>query len=291
MKELHIFLFPDYFLPYCIGRSSGRIRGPWSDRSGVLSLKAPRGAWPHILTRVCGGILCLVPTTASVRLLSPTPCSPFHNQTATMEPFEEDSPFESEPERHQSDSSSSRVDVSGVSSPDPAGQPGRLSSPPTSPSKRNIFPSLGSHRQPQAYKSDFCCGRDQWLHSGEDAEILVSLHLASGSLSLFPAEDSGDNHADFCIDNRRSQNIDQLLVPVYHIHNPSRGKQTLLVAESLEFKRFLRMQKRITDTPNSSRYATTSSSSTLLLLFLQYLPSRPSAITPSSRQRQRKTRQ
>ena len=91
-----------------------------------------------------------------------------------MEAFEDENPFESEPERLQSpDSSSSRVDISGVSSPELASQPSRLTSPPTSPSRRNTFPSSGSHRQPQAHKSDFCCARDHWLHSGEDVEILV----------------------------------------------------------------------------------------------------------------------
>ncbi|KAI1796552.1 hypothetical protein LXA43DRAFT_986008 [Ganoderma leucocontextum] len=103
-----------------------------------------------------------------------------------MEPFEDDNPFESEPERLQSDSSSSQVNVSGVSSPDLAGQPARLSSSPTSPSRRNTFPSLGSHRQPQAYKSDFCCGRDQWLHSGEDAEILITDALKTSVNSSSP---------------------------------------------------------------------------------------------------------
>ena len=89
-----------------------------------------------------------------------------------MEAFEDDeNPFETEPERLQSDSSSSRANISGLSSPVP--QQTRVASPPTSPGRRNTFPSPGSHRQPQAFKNDFCCLRDRWLHSGEDAEILV----------------------------------------------------------------------------------------------------------------------
>ncbi len=92
-----------------------------------------------------------------------------------MEAFEDENPFESEPQRLQShsDSSSSQVDISGVSSPELVSHPAPLASPPTSPSRRNTFPSPGSHRQPQAQKSDFCCTRDHWLHSGDDAEILV----------------------------------------------------------------------------------------------------------------------
>ncbi|KAH9933326.1 uncharacterized protein B0H18DRAFT_1092886 [Fomitopsis serialis] len=91
-----------------------------------------------------------------------------------MDGFEDENPFETEPERNHSDtSSSSRVAVSEPPSPLP--NPSLpLSSPPLSPSSRRpTFPSQGSHRQPQTYKSDFCCARDQWLHSGEDVEILV----------------------------------------------------------------------------------------------------------------------
>lgn len=156
----------------------------------------PSGSWQWQWREVASGPYASVPVgvscyawyqplTASPNLpprlsspLSPAFESAFSpSNPAAMEPFEDDNPFESEPERLQSDSSSSRVNVSGVSSPDLAAQPAHPSSPPMSPSRRNTFPSPGSHRQPQAFKSDFCCGRDQWLHSGEDAEILVSLHL------------------------------------------------------------------------------------------------------------------
>lgn len=95
----------------------------------------------------------------------------------TMEAFEDENPFESEPARIRSphsDSSSSRIDISGMSSPEIGSHSATLRSPPTSPSRRSAFPSPGSHRQPQVNKSDFCCGRDHWLHSGEDVEILVS---------------------------------------------------------------------------------------------------------------------
>ncbi|KAH9946501.1 hypothetical protein B0H21DRAFT_779075 [Amylocystis lapponica] len=88
-----------------------------------------------------------------------------------MEAFEDENPFETEVERNHSDTSStSRVNVS-----EPVSPPIReFTSPPASPTERRPpFPSPGSHRQPQAYKSDFCCGRDQWLHSGEDVEVLI----------------------------------------------------------------------------------------------------------------------
>ncbi|RPD64304.1 hypothetical protein L226DRAFT_544894 [Lentinus tigrinus ALCF2SS1-7] len=105
-----------------------------------------------------------------------------------MEAFEDENPFESEPERLQShsDSSSSRVDLSGVSSPELVSQQARIASPPTSPSRRNTFPSPGSHRQPQVHKSDFCCARDHWLHSGEDAEILITDALKTSVNSTSP---------------------------------------------------------------------------------------------------------
>ncbi|KAI0349803.1 hypothetical protein OH77DRAFT_1464841 [Trametes cingulata] len=101
-----------------------------------------------------------------------------------MEAFEDENPFESEPERLQSDTSSSRANISGLSSPVP--QQARVVSPPTSPTRRNAFPSPGSHRQPQTFKSDFCCARDQWLHSGEDVEILITDALKTSVNSSSP---------------------------------------------------------------------------------------------------------
>ncbi|KAI0629185.1 hypothetical protein C8Q77DRAFT_1066259 [Trametes polyzona] len=104
-----------------------------------------------------------------------------------MEAFEDENPFESEPERLQrSDSSSSRANVSSLSSPVPPPQQARVASPPTSPNRRNAFPSPGSHRQPQTFKSDFCCARDRWLHSGEDVEILIVDALKTSVNSTSP---------------------------------------------------------------------------------------------------------
>ena len=97
--------------------------------------------------------------------------------------FEDENPFETEPERNHSDtSSSSRVAVSEPPSPLPTAARA-LSSPPQSPSlRRPTFPSQGSHRQPQTFKNEFCCARDQWLHSGEDVEILVDrIHRSKSS--------------------------------------------------------------------------------------------------------------
>lgn len=94
--------------------------------------------------------------------------------TTAMEAFEDENPFENEPDHAHSDNSS-RVNVSGAPSPQFDPQSIRVASPPTSPSKRNAFPSPGTNRHPQAFKHDFCCSRDNWLHSGEDIEILVSV--------------------------------------------------------------------------------------------------------------------
>lgn len=90
-----------------------------------------------------------------------------------MDPYETENPFEEDTDRVQSEASSAyRVNLSAPSSP-----PSQSSRIPSSPSlgsaSRPAFPSSGSHRQPQAYKSDFCCTRDQWLHSGEEVEIVV----------------------------------------------------------------------------------------------------------------------
>lgn len=63
----------------------------------------------------------------------------------------------------------------------PPAHPARIpSSPPLSPGMARGFgsPPATSPRQafrpPQpTFKSDFCCARDRWLHSGEDVEIQV----------------------------------------------------------------------------------------------------------------------
>ncbi|CAL1714951.1 unnamed protein product [Somion occarium] len=91
-----------------------------------------------------------------------------------MDPYETENPFEEDTDRVQSEASSAyRVNLSAPSSP-----PSQSSRIPSSPSlgsaSRPAFPSSGSHRQPQAYKSDFCCTRDQWLHSGEEVEIVIT---------------------------------------------------------------------------------------------------------------------
>ncbi|KAI0788801.1 hypothetical protein C8Q75DRAFT_767993 [Abortiporus biennis] len=89
-----------------------------------------------------------------------------------MDVFEEENPFDTLPERSQSDnlpgfdeSSTSALSSSLnlQTSPIPSSTPTHTS-----------FPSPGTHRQPQAFKDDFCCARDQWLHSGEDVEILIT---------------------------------------------------------------------------------------------------------------------
>ncbi|EMD39045.1 hypothetical protein CERSUDRAFT_112741 [Gelatoporia subvermispora B] len=103
-----------------------------------------------------------------------------------MDHFEDENPFESEPERLHSDTSSAMVAVSQPSSP-PMHPARVLASPPASPtSRRPVFPSSGSHRQPQMHKSDFCCIRDQWLHSGEDVEILITDALKTSVNSSSP---------------------------------------------------------------------------------------------------------
>ena len=90
-----------------------------------------------------------------------------------MDTFEDDNPFENDMnDRVPSETSStSKVNISAPSSPPVSA---RLLSP-TKP-----FSSPGTQRQSQqSFKSDFCCYRDRWLHSGEDAEIQVCARLAS----------------------------------------------------------------------------------------------------------------
>lgn len=90
-----------------------------------------------------------------------------------MDTFEDDNPFENDMlDRVPSETSSTcKVNISAPSSPPNSA---RLLSP------NKPFPSPATQRQPQQpFKGDFCCYRDTWLHSGEDAEILVCARLAS----------------------------------------------------------------------------------------------------------------
>lgn len=88
-----------------------------------------------------------------------------------MDTFEDDNPFENDIDRVSSETSStSKVNISAPSSP--PSNPAQL----LSPNKQS--PSHASQRQPpQTFKGDFCCYRDRWLHSGEDAEILVCVRV------------------------------------------------------------------------------------------------------------------
>ncbi|EIW79176.1 hypothetical protein CONPUDRAFT_83461 [Coniophora puteana RWD-64-598 SS2] len=88
-----------------------------------------------------------------------------------MDGFEDDNPFEVDVDRMSSaTSSTSKVNISAPSSP-PANH-SRVASP-TSATPSRPFPSPGTQKQPQQTKTDFCCQRDRWLHSGEDNEIQI----------------------------------------------------------------------------------------------------------------------
>ncbi|KIK96500.1 hypothetical protein PAXRUDRAFT_825897 [Paxillus rubicundulus Ve08.2h10] len=89
-----------------------------------------------------------------------------------MDTYEDDNPFENDIDRVPSETSStSKVNISAPSSPPP--NSARLLSPTSPPNRPPSSP--GTNRHPQLnHKSDFCCYRDRWLHSGEDAEISIT---------------------------------------------------------------------------------------------------------------------
>ncbi|KZT27763.1 hypothetical protein NEOLEDRAFT_1087959 [Neolentinus lepideus HHB14362 ss-1] len=90
-----------------------------------------------------------------------------------MDTFHDENPFEIDTDRALSESSSaSQVNVSAPSSP-----PTDLfaQTRPESPQQNRPFPSPGSGARQTVYKSDYCCSKDKWLHSGEDVEILASI--------------------------------------------------------------------------------------------------------------------
>lgn len=68
-----------------------------------------------------------------------------------------------------------------------------------------------------AVKTEFCCGRDQFLHSGEGAEILVSI-----SYFLKPCS------SRFCLPDRGCrQDERELVLTLYRLCNTNRGMSPL----------------------------------------------------------------
>lgn len=96
-----------------------------------------------------------------------------------MDTFEDDNPFDQENVHViPPNSSSVRLDFSEPSSP-------RIQSAshlPVSPSPDPQFPSPESKIKVQGNlnKTDFCCNRDRYLHSGENTDILVGF-IGSGT--------------------------------------------------------------------------------------------------------------
>jgi hypothetical protein len=147
--------------------------------------------------RACYAVLNVLASYSTTHVHSPLNCTPHSVTTrptqaiytidSPMEPFEDENPFSTADPPLSSASSNSHVDVSAPSSP--ANNTVTLPSHPPrvgiqTSSLRSGFPSQGSGhntRSPTS-KSDFCCVRDQWLHSGEDVEILVSRFLPFESL-------------------------------------------------------------------------------------------------------------
>ncbi|EIN06112.1 hypothetical protein PUNSTDRAFT_54425 [Punctularia strigosozonata HHB-11173 SS5] len=82
-----------------------------------------------------------------------------------MDAFEDENPFQTDVAPAFAAPSSPPA-----STPSSPPRPGARSPPLSRPS----FPSPGSHGRPKpAFKEDYCCTRDQWLHSGEDVEIQI----------------------------------------------------------------------------------------------------------------------
>ena len=108
-----------------------------------------------------------------------------------MSEFDDHNPFRNDDDITQvgpepSSPVGSNVDLSSEPSTPPthpARIPAAAASPPTSPGVNRGFISpplsaraqttFSGRAQQPSFKSDFCCARDRWLHSGEDVEIQV----------------------------------------------------------------------------------------------------------------------
>ncbi|TDL23665.1 hypothetical protein BD410DRAFT_746379 [Rickenella mellea] len=88
-----------------------------------------------------------------------------------MSDFEDENPFQTEAD-DVSSVTVSHVEISAPSSP--PSHPSRILSSPSSPTVTRPVLSSPPQKQPQqTFKTDFCCGLDRWLHSGEDIEISI----------------------------------------------------------------------------------------------------------------------
>ncbi|KAG5221000.1 Sorting nexin, cytoplasm-to-vacuole targeting pathway/endosomal [Salix suchowensis] len=105
------------------------------------------------------------------------------NAPLPMDTFEDENPFETEETNTSEVSSTSKVDLS--EPPSPAHRPARFASLPASPQLSRPFPSPGTRRQPATnYKTDFCCARDRFLHSGKKSRYWGTLCSAVWAFSL-----------------------------------------------------------------------------------------------------------
>ena len=96
-----------------------------------------------------------------------------------MDAFEDDNnPFETEDRVTSETSSASKVDISEPNSP-PPNLARALSQSPTVADK--ALPPGPQKPPAPAPRTEFCCSRDRWLHSGQDVEILVSYENLSTS--------------------------------------------------------------------------------------------------------------
>ncbi|KLO17960.1 hypothetical protein SCHPADRAFT_913377 [Schizopora paradoxa] len=89
-----------------------------------------------------------------------------------MSDFEDANPFQTTDDVQSE--TVSNIDLSEPSTPPT--HPARILSPPPTPGVLNRSFSRPQAQRPsqQVIKSDFCCSRDRWLHSGEDVEIQIT---------------------------------------------------------------------------------------------------------------------
>ena len=130
-----------------------------------------------------------------------------------MDTFEDENPFESEDQVLSETSSTSRVDISEPNSPSAKIARALSQSPPINKS----FPLQRQATTPTAAdKTDFCCSRDRWLHSGDEFEIRVSHYSACLHW--------GHNAVNIFTDHRCAKDVCQRKFSLYHVYNQGRSK-------------------------------------------------------------------
>ncbi len=161
--------------------------------------------------------------------------------------------------------------------------PARILSPPATPGVLNRSFSIPQGQKPpqQVIKSDFCCSRDRWLHSGEDVEIQVRC------CSLFRRPSQMTTFSQITDAQKTSEQASSPYIAYIIKSGVSCCRALAALALAPNF-RLLRMQLPTTATQTLNHFGRACRVFTRPSLSLQYPQSKQLGTTPSNKERQRR---